>query len=120
MDEFYRKKQVQSDAQMPLLNQEEEKKQEAPREEAVEYIDTSSNPQLSPAQQPAQMRAAGVLTVRTIEESKAEAFMTAKVDNPEARRIQMVEQMRKSKRREILSKKRQAHQDSSLVFEPEE
>jgi hypothetical protein len=35
--------------------------------------------------------------------------MTAKVDNPEARRIQMVEQMRKSKRREILSKKRQTH-----------
>ena len=29
---------------MPLLNQEEEKKQEAPREEAVEYIDTSSVP----------------------------------------------------------------------------
>jgi len=29
---------------MPLLTQEEEKKQEAPREE-VEYIDTSSNPQ---------------------------------------------------------------------------
>ena len=46
--------------------------------------------------------------------------MTAKVDNPEARRIQMVEQMRRSRRREILSKKRQAHQDSSLVFEPEE
>ena len=32
----------------------------------------------------------------------------------------MVEQMRKSKRREILSNKRQAHQDSSLVFEPED
>ena len=30
---------------MPLLTQEEEKKQETPREEAVEYIDTSSNPQ---------------------------------------------------------------------------
>jgi hypothetical protein len=30
---------------MPLLTQEEEKQQEAPREEAVEYIDTSSNPQ---------------------------------------------------------------------------
>ena len=29
---------------MPLANQEEEKKQEAPREEAVEFIDTSSNP----------------------------------------------------------------------------
>ena len=31
--------------------------------------------------------------------------MTAKVDNPEAKRIQMTEQLRKSKRREIISKK---------------
>jgi len=44
MDEFYRRKPVQSDAQMPLLSHEEEKKQEAPREDGVEYIDTSSNP----------------------------------------------------------------------------
>ena len=53
----------------------------------MEYIDTSSNPQPSPAQQPAQMRAAGVLTVLTVEESKAEAFLTSKVDNPEDWRI---------------------------------
>ena len=33
--------------------------------------------------------------------------MTAKVDNPEARRIQMAEQMRRSRRREVLSKKRE-------------
>ena len=33
--------------------------------------------------------------------------MTAKVDNPEAKRIQMTEQLRKSKRREIISKKRE-------------
>ena len=33
--------------------------------------------------------------------------MAAKVDNPEARRIQMTEQLRKSKRREIISKKRE-------------
>jgi hypothetical protein len=33
--------------------------------------------------------------------------MTAKVDNPEARRIQVTEQLRKSKRREIISKKRE-------------
>jgi hypothetical protein len=32
--------------------------------------------------------------------------MTAKVDNPEAKRIQMIEQLRKNKRREIISKKR--------------
>ena len=44
------------------------------------------------------MRAAGALTVRIVEEKKAEAFMTAKVDNPETRRIQMAEQMRSSKR----------------------
>ena len=49
-------------------------------------------------QQPAQMRATGVLTVRKVEETKAEAFMTARVDNPETRRIQMAEQMRGSKR----------------------
>ena len=66
--------------------------------EAAEYIDTSSNPQPLPALQPAQMRATGVLTVRNVEESKAEVFMTAKADNPEARRIQMAEQMRSSKR----------------------
>ena len=33
--------------------------------------------------------------------------MTAKVDNPEARRIQMTEQLRKSKRREIISNERE-------------
>ena len=44
MDEFYRRKPVQSDAQMPLLSHEEEKMQEALREHGVEYIDTSSNP----------------------------------------------------------------------------
>ena len=49
-------------------------------------------------QQPAQMRDTGILRVQIVEESKKEAFMTAKVDNPEARRIQMAEQMRSKKR----------------------
>jgi hypothetical protein len=69
-----------------------------PREEAVEYIDTSSNPQPQPAQQPAQTRATGILRVQIVEETKAEAFLTAKVDNPEAKRVQMAEQMRSKKR----------------------
>ena len=86
----------------------------------MEFIDTSSNPQPSSVQQTAGVRTTGTLRVQIIEESKTGAFMTAKVDNPEARRIQMVELMRKSKRREILSKRRQAHQDQSFVFEPEE
>ena len=71
---------------MSLPTQEEEKKQEAPREE-VEYIDTSSNPQPTSAQQPAEVRPTGLRKILTSEESKTEAFMTAKVDNPEAKRI---------------------------------
>ena len=47
------------------------------------------------------------MRVQVIEESKSEAFLTAKVDDPEAKRIQMAEQMRKSKRQDIISKKRQ-------------
>ena len=75
----------------------------------MELIYTSSNPMPLPAQLPAPMRATGLRKIQTAEESKTEVFMTAKVDNPEERRIQMVEQMRKSKRKEIISKKRQAH-----------
>jgi hypothetical protein len=52
------------------------------------------------------MRATGQLRVQIVEESKA--FMTAKVDDPEAKRVQMAEQLRKSKRQELISKKRQA------------
>jgi len=107
VNDFFKKKPTQSDAQMPLANQEEETKQEAPREEAVEFIDTSSNPQPSSMQLPTDVRATGLRKILTTEESKTEAFMTAKVDNPEARRIQMAEQMRRSKRREVLSKKRE-------------
>jgi outer membrane biosynthesis protein TonB len=107
VEDFFRKKQTQVDR--PMQEPEEEKKQEAPREEAVEFIDTSSNPQPSSAQQPAEVRTTGTLRVQIIEESKTGAFLSAKVGNPEARRVQMVEQMRKDKRREILSKRRQAH-----------
>ena len=105
VDDFFRKKQTQVDR--PMQEPEEEKKQEAPREEAVEFIDTSSNPQPSSVQQPAEVRTTGTLRVQVIEESKTGAFLSAKVDNPEAKRIKMVEQMRKSKRKEILSKKRE-------------
>ena len=34
--------------------------------------------------------------------------MTAKVDDPETKRVQMAEQLRKSNKQEIISKKRQA------------
>ena len=49
----------------------------------------------------------GTLRVQVTEESKSEVFMTAKADDPQARRTQMAEQMRKSKRKEIISKKRE-------------
>ena len=85
VEDFFRKKPTQVDR--PMQEPEEEKKQEAPREEAVEFIDTSSNPQPSSAQQPAEVRTTGTLRVQIIEESKTGAFLSAKVDNPEARRI---------------------------------
>jgi hypothetical protein len=45
--------------------------------------------------------------VQIIEESKSEAFMTAKVDNPVQKREQMAVDLRKSKRQDLISKKRQ-------------
>ena len=65
-------------------------------------------------QYPAHTRATGILKVQIVEESKGEAFLTAKVDNPEARRIQMAEQMRRTKINEMISKKRQAHVPDQL------
>ena len=44
--------------------------------------------------------------MQVIEESKSEAFMTAKVDDPALRREQMAVDLRKSKRQELISKKR--------------
>ena len=76
---------------------EEEKKQEEPSEALI--------PQPYPVQE--ERIVAGLLRVQVTEESKAEVFMAAKVDNPEARRIQMTEQLRKTKRKEIISKKRE-------------
>ena len=52
------------------------------------------------------MRTTGILRVQVVEESKTEAFLTANVDNPEARRVQMAEQMRNSKQKQLMSKKR--------------
>ena len=49
----------------------------------------------------------GYLRVQAIEETKAEAFMTVKTEDPLLRREQMTEQMRKSKRKELISKRRQ-------------
>ena len=41
--------------------------------------------------------------------------MSAKVDDPEANRVQMVEQLRKSKKQELISKKRQALMADQLL-----
>ena len=53
------------------------------------------------------MQNVGYLRVQVIEETKAEAFMTVKTEDPLLRREQMTEQMRKSKRKELISKRRQ-------------
>ena len=95
MDEFYRRKPVQSDAAMPLHPAEEEKKQSQ-----------LSETQMPPQQIEEEKQSIGHLRVQIIEESKAEVFMTAKVDDPAQRREQMAIDLRKSKKQELLSKKR--------------
>ena len=49
----------------------------------------------------------GYLRVQVIEETKVEAFMIVKTEDPLLRREQMTEQMHKSKRKELISKRRQ-------------
>ena len=53
------------------------------------------------------MRNVGYLRVQVVEETKAEAFMTVKTVDPLLRREQMTEQMRKSKIKKLISKRRQ-------------
>ena len=62
------------------------------------------------------------MRVQVIEETKAEVFLTAKVNDPAVRRKQMAIDLRKSKKRELLSKKRYPglNQDQSFIQAPEE
>ena len=110
MDEFYRRKPIQSDAAMHLHPAEEEKKQSK-----------LSEIQMPPQQLEEEKQATGHLRVQTIEESKSEVFMTAKVDDPSQRREQMAIDLRKSKKQELLSKKRYpTAKDQSFIQAPEE
>ena len=65
---------------------------------------------------------AGHLRVQVIKETKAEAILTAKMDDSALRREQMAIDLRKSKRQQLLSKKRYPglNQDQSFVQAPEE
>ena len=83
MDEFYRRKAVQSDAAMPL-----------PPPGA-----------LQPAEEE-EKQSHWHLRVQVVEETKAEAFMAAKKDDPILRREQMALDLRKSKKQELLSRRR--------------
>ena len=88
VDDFFRKKATHANADRPMQQPEEEKKQpEQPAEESKQH--------------------AGLLRVQVIEESKSEVFMTVKVDNPAQKREQMAVNLRKSKRQDLISKKRQ-------------
>ena len=59
--------------------------------------------------------------MQVIEESKSEIFMAAKLDEPVQRREQMAIDLHKSKKQELLSKKRYpAYQDQSFIHAPEE
>ena len=72
----------------------------------MEFIDTSSNPQPKSSLKPKGARDFGEEKRQTAEDANAEAFMSAKTDDPLIRREQMAEQLRKSKRQELISKRR--------------
>ena len=63
---------------------------------------------------------AGHLRLQVIEETKAEVFLTAKVDVPALRREQMAIDLRKSKKKDLLTKKRdpRLNQDQSFTRAP--
>ena len=60
--------------------------------------------------------------MQVTEETKAEVFMTTKVDDPALKREQMAIDLRKSRKRELLSKRRYPglNQDQSFFQAPEE
>ena len=60
--------------------------------------------------------------MQVTEETKAEVFITTKVDDPALKREQMAIDLRKSKKRELLSKRRYPglNQDQSFIQAPEE
>ena len=62
------------------------------------------------------------MRVQVIEETKAEVFLTAKVEDPALKREQMAIDLRRSKKRELLSKRRYTglNQDQSFIQAPEE
>jgi hypothetical protein len=59
----------------------------------------------------------GYLRVQITEDTKVEIFMTTKVDDPALRREQMAIDLRKSKRQQLLSKRRYPgqNQDQSII-----
>ena len=72
----------------------------------MEFIDTSSNPKPKPSLKPQGVRAPGQDKRQTAEDAKAEAFMSVKTDDPLGRKEHMAEQLRKSKRQELITKRR--------------
>ena len=58
--------------------QEEGKKRGTAKDDVMEFIDTSSNPQPKPSLKPQGLRAPGQEKRQITEDAKAEAFMSAK------------------------------------------
>ena len=98
VDDFFRKKATHANADRPMLQPEEEK-------QAVQQPEEEKRQPEQPAEE--SKYHTGQLRVQVIEESKSEAYMTAKVDDPTQKREQMAVDLRKSKRRDLISKKRQ-------------
>ena len=97
MDDFYRRKPIQSDATMPL-----QASTRTPLEEVKEPVEEDTRSRRERKQHMSYLRP------QTFEEPshESESLLTAKKSDQQQRGIQMAVDMRKDKKREILTKKR--------------
>ena len=59
----------------------------------------------------------GLLRVQVIEESKSDAFITAKVDEPAQKRERMADDLRRANKKKNLSKRRQTMATNQAILE---
>ena len=96
-----------------------------PRQEIQEELKGPENAQADlqqPGKEEEKKKHGGHLRLQTYEEPVAEAFLTVKKVDPMMKSEQLATELRKSKKKEILSKKRyppQAMQDQSILYAEE-
>ena len=117
VDQFFQRKTPVINADRPMQSPEEEKKQSEPSVTVALPQQLFEKEKQEEQQAEESKQYGGHLRVQVIEETKAEVFLTAKLDDPELRREHTAINLRKSKKKELLTKKRYPglNQDQSFI-----